>query len=455
VERLSYVALNGSLGTGFREESLEAGLARSPAFIGVDSGSTDGGPYYLGSGDWIWSTAAYERDLGLGLLGAHRLGVPLIVGSCGGGGADSAVDGYLAMVDRLAADAGIAVRVACVACEPDRELLVQKYRRGDLRPLPGAPAIDEDTLRLPGHIVAMAGAEPIQDALALGADVVLLGRCADAAIFAAMPIARGCDPGPVWNAAKIVECGSAAATNRKGQDSILCTIEDDGFVLEPLDPDLRCTPASVAAHTLYETADPYRLIMPSGTLDARAATYEAIDDRRVRVRGGTFTPAETYTAKLEGAAPVGYLSSFWGSIRDPVILAQLPTWCDSLEAQIRSRLAGTWSAAYQLDIKVYGANGTIGEKTDAVPREAVVVFDLVGDSQEAASGMARAAYHVALHWPVKEWKAGSITTFAHPYSAPVVDRGQVFRFTLNHQLVIDEGERDQVFRITLHEAGRR
>jgi hypothetical protein len=455
VEPLPYLALNGSLGTGFREESLEAGLTRPLAFIGVDSGSTDGGPYYLGSGAWIWSMEAYERDLGLGLRGAHRIGVPLIVGSCGGGGNDSAVEGYLAMVDRLASAAGFGVRVACVACEPDRELLVRKYRQGDLRPLPGAPAIDEATLRQPGHIVAMAGAEPIQDALATGADVVLLGRCADAAIFAAVPIARGFDPGPVWNAAKIVECGSAAATNRKGQDSILCTIEDDGFVLEPLDPDLRCTPASVAAHTLYETADPYRLIMPSGVLDARTATYEALDERRVKVRGGTFSNAETYTAKLEGAAPVGYLSSFWGSVRDPVILAQLPTWCDSLETQIKTRLSGTWGAAYQLDVKVYGANGTSGEKTDAVPREAVIVFDLVGDTQEAASGMARAAYHVALHWPVKEWKAGSITTFAHPYSAPVVDRGQVYRFTLNHQLVIEDGERDQVFRISTHEVGRR
>src|SRR5579862_4585211 len=297
VEPLPYLALNGSLGTGFREESLEAGLTRPLAFIGVDSGSTDGGPYYLGSGAWIWSMEAYERDLGLGLRGAHRIGVPLIVGSCGGGGNDSAVEGYLAMVDRLASAAGFSVRVACVATEPDRELLVRKYRQGDLRPLPGAPAIDEATLRQPGHIVAMAGAEPIQDALDLGADVVLLGRCADAAIFAAMPIARGFDPGPVWNAAKIVECGSAAATNRKGQDSILCTIEDDGFVLEPLDPDLRCTPASVAAHTLYETADPYRLIMPSGVLDARTATYEALDERRVKVRGGTFSNAETYTAK--------------------------------------------------------------------------------------------------------------------------------------------------------------
>ena len=50
---------------------------------------------------------------------------------------------------------------------------------------------------------------------------------------------------------------------------------------------------------------------------------------------------------------------------------------------------------------------------------------------------------------------GSITTFAHPYSAPVVDRGQVYRFTLNHQLVIEDGERDQVFRISMHEVGRR
>ncbi|HVM67273.1 MAG TPA: acyclic terpene utilization AtuA family protein, partial [Acidimicrobiales bacterium] len=243
---------------------------------------------------------------------------------------------------------------------------------------------------------------------------------------------------------------------RKGQDSMLCTFDDDGFVLEPLDPELRCTPNSVAAHTLYETADPYRLTMPSGTLDARTATYEALDDRRVRVRGGTFVPSSTYTAKLEGAAQVGYLSSFWGSVRDPVILRQLPSWCASLEQQIGARLVSTWGEAYHLDLKVYGANGTTREQTDAVPREAVVVFDLVGDTQEDASGMARAAYHVGLHWPVPEWRAGSITTFAHPYSAPVVDRGPVYRFTLNHQLVIDGAEeRRSVFRTTVHELGRR
>ncbi len=448
---LRYLALNGSLGTGFKESSLQRGLQRPLDFIAADSGSTDGGPYYLGTGEWIWARAAYERDLRLGLLGARHAGVPLIIGSCGGGGGDAAVDGYLEMVQEIVRGAGIAARVATIHCEPDREWLVGKYRAGDIRELRGAPSIDEDTLRAPGHVVAMAGAEPIQDAIDAGADVVLIGRASDAALFAAIPLARGFDPGAVWNAAKIVECGSAAAENRSGQDCLACTFDDEGFVLEPLDPALRCTPRSVAAHTLYETADPYRLVQPSGTLDAREATYTALDERRTRVVGGTFTPAAEYTAKLEGAAPVGFLSSFWGSTRDPMILAQLDTWIAALTGHTRERLAGTFGeSGYDLRITVYGANATTGEPTQAVPREAVMSFDVLAETQEAASAMARAAYHVALHWPIKEW-SGSITTFAHPYSRPVADRGPVYRFTLNHAVVLDEAERRSIFRMNLQD----
>ena len=447
---LSYIALTGSLGAGFKESSLERGLSRPLDFIAADSGSTDGGPFYLGTGEWIWARQAYVRDLRLGLLGAHRAGVPLIIGSCGGGGGDAAVDGYVDLVREIVREAGIGVRVATVYCEPDRAWLADKYRAGDLNELRGAPAIDESTFAQPGHIVAMAGAEPIAEAIDAGADVVLAGRTSDAALFAAIPLARGFDPGPVWNAAKIAECGSAAAENRSGQDCLACTFDDEGFILEPLDPALRCTPRSVAAHTLYETADPYRLVQPSGTLDAREARYVALDERRVRVVGGSFEPATQYTAKLEGAAPVGFLSSFWGSTRDPIILSQLDTWIESLTHHIRDRLAGTFGEGYDLRISVYGANGTTGEPTETVPREAVLSFDLLADSQEDASAMARAAYHVALHWPVKEW-SGSITTFAHRYSRPVVDRGPVYRFTLNHAVVLDEAERKSVFRVDVQD----
>lgn len=450
---LSYLALNGSLGTGFEESSLERALRHPLAFIGVDSGSTDGGPYYLGTGQWIWTAKAYQRDLRLGLRAARHLGVPLVVGSCGGGGGDGAVEGFADMVDQIGKEERLRLKVACITCEPDRSFLAAKYRRGQLRALPGAPHIDEATFSQPGHIVAMAGAEPIQEALEQGADVVLVGRCADAAIFAALPLAAGFDPGAVWNAAKIVECGSAAAANRRGQDCLMCTLDEDGFVLEPLDPELRCTPMSVGAHTLYETADPYRLVLPSGTLDARTATYQALDPRRVRVRGGTFSAASEYTAKLEGAAPVGFLSSFWGTVEDPVLLSQLEQWCRSLKDRLHQRFEATWGKEYQLDLKVYGgaALGDAGRTWD----QAVIVLDVIAPSQEEASGMARAGYHLALHWPVPEWRAGSITTFAHPYSAPVADRGEVFRFTLNHQVVLEPHERAQVFRTTVQQMGAR
>jgi hypothetical protein len=450
---LRYLALSGSLGCGFKESSLERAVELDLAFIGCDSGSTDGGPFYLGSDEWIWADSAYERDLRLGLSAARRAGVPLIIGSCGGGGGDRAVDGYLEMVRRLADEEGWSLKVACVYCEPDRDVLADLHAADRLIELPGAPTIDASTFAAEGHIVAMAGVEQLQWALDTGADVVLMGRVADAAIYAAIPLREGHDPALVWNAAKIMECGAAAALNRSGQDSLLCTLDADGFVLEAPDPELRCTPASVAAHTLYEVADPYRLIMPSGVLDSRDARYEALDERRVRVSGGAWTEAERYTVKLEGSEPLGYLSSFWGSIADPLLLGQLTDWCAAVEQRLATRLGEVGAGPFQATVRTYGAGATVGRPDATVPREAVLVVDVVGETQEAASAMARAAYHVALHWPIKGWSGGSVTAFAHPYSAPVVDRGPVYRFTLNHAAVLDDDQVTGLFRLETHQVG--
>ena len=52
-------------------------------------------------------------------------------------------------------------------------------------------------------------------------------------------------------------------------------------------PARAATPVSVAAHSLYEQADPLRVHEPEGMMDTTNAVYEAIDDRRVRVSGAT------------------------------------------------------------------------------------------------------------------------------------------------------------------------
>jgi len=62
-QTLKAVAATGQLGTGFKGETL-AEAARGASFIGCDAGSTDPGPYYLGSGETQAADAALERVKG-------------------------------------------------------------------------------------------------------------------------------------------------------------------------------------------------------------------------------------------------------------------------------------------------------------------------------------------------------------------------------------------------------
>ena len=47
----------GALGLGFDSDALDAGVAAAPDIIAIDGGSTDSGPYYLGTG-----TSKYSRN---------------------------------------------------------------------------------------------------------------------------------------------------------------------------------------------------------------------------------------------------------------------------------------------------------------------------------------------------------------------------------------------------------
>lgn len=78
------VSASGILGYGFPEASLAAALQRKPHMIGVDGGSSDPGPHYLGSGKTLNSALAMKRDLRLLLRGAIANNIPMMIGTCGG-----------------------------------------------------------------------------------------------------------------------------------------------------------------------------------------------------------------------------------------------------------------------------------------------------------------------------------------------------------------------------------
>ncbi len=454
MQEMRVLSPTGVLGSGFVEASFEAALAQKPHFIGCDAGSTDPGPAYLGSGRTAFPKEAIRRDLRLMLIGARRLKIPLLIGSAGTGGNDVQLEGMHQIVREIAAAEGLSFKLALIHSEQTKDYLKKRMREGRVKPLSPAPHFDEATIERSEHIVGMMGAEPFIRALQAGAEVVIAGRASDTAIFAAMPVMHGFPESIAWHAGKILECGAASVVQRKTPDCMFAWLRQDHFVVEAPDPGLTCTPQSIASHSLYENADPFRLVECSGTLDLTDSRYEALTPRSVKVSGSRFIPARRYTVKLEGAEKAGYQSILIGSIRDPFIIRQIDDWTTRLEEKIHSRVRMVYGdrlkpGDYLLFIRIYGKNGTMGalEPVKEIrSHELCLSFEVTAPTQEIASTIASITRHQALHLPIPEW-SGLITALACPYNH--LDRGAVYRFNVNH--VVEPDEPCEMFPMELYE----
>jgi hypothetical protein len=454
-ESLSYLAI-GSIGTGFLEESLERGLATGVDFIGADAGSVDGGPDALAGGPAIWPDASNSRDLGLLLRGARRIGVPLLVGSCATSGRDWGVDLFADFARRVAKEHGLPkFTLARIYSEVSPELVVERLRAGRIHPIEPAPDYDVEAILRSIRIVTVMGAEPFQAALDRGADVVLAGRATDTAIFAAIPLARGFDPGVAWHAGKIAECGTSSAEPRRRLDVLHVELGRDSFTVQPLADDIRCTPFSVAAHQLHEVADPFTLVEPGWVTDMAAARYEAASDRAVRVSGSVAIPSR-YTVKLEGVESAGYQRMFMLGVRDPTILADMERWMAGIQADIRTRceeLLGKGALErFQTHVRLYGRDGVMGPR-EPVKRfeghEAFVVVDVTAPDPDVCETATSVIWYAFMHAKSPGWRGG--TTVAWPFPRSTHDMGQVFQFNVHHAMEVDDPL--ETFRIELEEVG--
>ena len=105
-------------------------------------------------------------------------------------------------------------------------------------------------------------------------------------------------------------------------------------------------------------------------LDLTEARYEAVSEVAVKVSHSAFHLAKTYTNKLEGAELVGYQSVLIGSVRDPFIIRQIDNWLERVLVKIHDRVASVFGAKlprkdYDIHVRVYGRNGTMGPQSRA------------------------------------------------------------------------------------------
>ena len=212
MKELKILSPSGIVGYGFPDASFLAGVAQKPDLIACDGGSTDPGPYYLGSGIPFTNATAVKRDLTLMLKAACELKIPLVIGTAGGCGADVHVNRELGIIREIAKEQKLSFKMAVISSEFQKDMLIEQLHDGKIEKLGPAPVVTEEDINASTHIVAQMGIEPIIQALDNGAQVVICGRCYDPAAFAAPAIRLGYDKALALHLGKILECAAICAT---------------------------------------------------------------------------------------------------------------------------------------------------------------------------------------------------------------------------------------------------
>ncbi|MEH2505289.1 hypothetical protein V1290_004100 [Bradyrhizobium sp. AZCC 1578] len=415
------VSACGALGYGYPKECLDEALKGRIDAIISDAGSMDAGPYYLGTGTEYFERDAVKLDYRHMVEAGSRLGVPVILGSCGMAGGDRNLDYMLDIAKEVFAELGIAnAKVAVISAELDPEVVINELKAGALRCTGLGPELDEEALR-ESTIVGQMGIHPLITALESGAQYIFAGRSCDIALFASDMIRRGIDAGLAYHVGHVLECGALACDPGSPSDCLVAEVYDDNSALFVApNPTRRCTSYSIAAHSLYEESHPQLQFYPEGILAMEKTEFFSKDSRVAGIRNSRFVRSGKpwpWSIKLEGARRLGARKVSLLHI-DPADLPKVPA-----------------------DVLVYGRNGVQAQPTASGHRELGIIIETTAKSEEAAVLLASLLTHYLIHYgyPGRKATAGNI---AYPLSPNLVN---FRRSNGSFGAIVPSGTRDPVF----------
>ncbi|MEW6711371.1 MAG: acyclic terpene utilization AtuA family protein [Candidatus Riflebacteria bacterium] len=432
------------LGYGFPESSFKKGMERKPHLIAVDAGSTDPGPYYLGAGKAFTDRAFVKRDLRYMIKAGVAENIPVVVGTAGGSGASIHLEWCRQIILEISREEKLSFKMGVIPSDVEKSTVKKALAQGRIMPLDCVHELTEELVEQTTYLVAQIGTEPIVEALKDGCQVVLAGRCYDPAVFAALPIMKGYDPGLALHMGKILECAAIAATPGSGADCALGILKKDSFILEALSPKRKFTCESAAAHTLYEKSDPYHLPGPGGLIDLEKCSFTDIGEGRVEVKGSRFVPSDKYRIKLEGSRPIGYRSISIAGTRDPIMIAGIDRILSEVQQQLKE-MSPDNDQTQRLFFHVYGKNGVMGPlepQAQVTSHELCIVIEALCATQEQADTMCSVARSTLLHYGY-EGRISTAGNLAFPFSPSDIRMGQVFEFSIYHLM---EPSGEQVFK---------
>jgi hypothetical protein len=414
--KLDYIVLD------YLAEVTMSLLARSQA-------KNPGGGYARDFTDWVWKDNLQALKAG---------GVKLVTNA---GGLNPAA--CRARMEELAAEAGLSFKIAIVDGDDLRPRAAEIARSPEM--FTGAEAPDPArTLSLNAYF----GAQPIAEALAAGAEVVITGRVVDSAIVLG-PLVH--EFGWSWDdydrlaagslCGHVLECGAQATGGlftdwekvpdwaHIGYPIAECEADGSFVVTKPEGTGGLCVPATVAEQILYEVGDPQSYHLPDVTCDFSQVKVEDVGPNRVRVTGakgrapsGAYKVCQTYQDGWRILAVMPVVG------RDAARKAerQAAAVIERVEELLRGRNLPPFRA---VRVEALGAEATYGAQARTRDvREVVCKIGVEHEDREALDVFMR-----EVESPSTSMSVGTTGWFgARPAAAPVV---KIHSFLINRSKV--------------------
>ncbi len=242
----------------------------------------------------------------------------------------------------------------------------------------------------PKFAAAYLGARPIVEALAAGADVVITGRVADAALFLGAAAHAHDWQWDDWDrlaagtvVGHLLECsGQVAGGNYSGEwwtiphpwdlPYPIAEVEADGsaVITKPRASGGRVDFDTVRHQLLYEVHDPAAYLSPDVVADFTSPTFTDLGDDRVRVEGTRGRPAtSTYKALL------AYHAGWAGEARAAFSWPDATEKATATAALLAKRVESAGLAVDEWHVELWGVDALGGPTvppTTAEPPEVVV-----------------------------------------------------------------------------------
>jgi hypothetical protein len=457
MKELVVLTPRGCLGAGpFREDVFLNGMRRNPQVIATDMGSLDPGPYFLGAGLPHQARFQTKNELSFILPLAKENNIPFIIGTAGGSGGERHIQWTLDVIKEVVKEKKLTFKMAVISSTVDKDFLKRKIDKQRVRGLGHDKDLTSEDIDKCTEIVAQIGFEPFVEALNRGAELIVGGRACDNTMVASVPIKEGFDKGLALHMGKLMECGGLVAVPPRSYSSVIGTIREDHLLIEPADPEMKCTITSVASHEMYERSDPYTQKGPGCIVNMTNVKFEQQDPRTVKISGSKYVPDLPYRVKLEGAEKVGYRAIVIEGVRDPIMISQI----DDILARAKQTVAEglkknhlRLGIDYHLIFRVYGKNGVMGSMEpvkNSVPHEIGLIVEVVAPTQDLAEDICHYTNSGCLMFADYEGKLATAGNLARPYSPSAMRVGEVYRLRVHHLLEIDD---PLMFPITMMEVG--